>query len=343
LTNATPSELADALRKSRNAALVVGAGISYDMKIPLGYKIPMLYGEDHPHLLKKHGIDAIWQQAKDASAGDDRWRLEEHFVQVLVAAIVHSSELQRAFVDWLSRFGTMSGASSDIHAAFVLAWLKRVFNHLVTTNWDFLLEYHAEGIYEEAYLMPFEPVEFAFNGGQTANIAAERLSFLNPLDGDDYFWHPRWDIVANHSDLKNLQRWTRPIWKIHGSPFFLACPQCGGFSRWKRMEKLTVGDPCPQHPEEALKPEIIFWGQGIDKADPLVWKRLKGRLQRSDMIVACGFSGAGSDVYIRSVVESHPNAWVVNPDEKYWDVKRVSYVPAYASDLAGLLIEEFLV
>lgn len=335
------SDLAEALNKSKNAALVVGAGISYEMDIPLGYRIPIQYGEAHPHLLKKYGLDVAWQQAVDA-VGADKWRLEEQFVQVLVAAFMHSTELQQTFVNWLSEFGAMSGSASDIHAAFVIAWLKGIFRHLVTTNWDFLLEYHAEAIYEEAYLSPFEPVSYAFSGGQVAVIESDFLFFLNPLEGDNFFWHPRWDIVANRSDLKNLQRWTRPIWKIHGSPFFLACPQCGGFSRWKRRERLSVGDPCPEHPAETLKPELIFWGQGIDTADVLVWKRLQKRLHRSDLIVACGFSGAGNDVYIRNVIESHPNAWVINPDEKYWDIDRVRYVHANASDFATVLITEFL-
>lgn len=338
----TLSDLVEALAGAKNAALVVGAGISHDMKIPLGYEIPMLYGEEHPHLLKKYGIDAAWQQAKEA-ADDDKWRLEERFVQSLVDVFMHSLELQQTFVDWLSKFKTMSGASSDIHAAFVIAWLNRVFKHLVTTNWDFLLEYHAEAIYEESYLMPFEPVSYTFDGGQVATIPAERLFFLDQLDGDDFFWHPRWDIVTSRSDLKNLQRWTRPIWKIHGSPFFLACPKCGGFSRWKRVEKLTVGDRCPEHPDEVLKPEIVFWGQGIDTADAMVWGRLKGRLKRSDMIVACGFSGSGSDVYLRSVIEEHSNAWLVNPDSGAWDTDRVRHVPVVASELAGILIDEFLI
>ena len=191
--------------------------------------------------------------------------------------------------------------------------------------------------------MPFEPVSTTFGTGSTATIEAERLFFLNPLEGDDFFWHPRWDIVANRSDLKNLERWTRPIWKIHGSPFFLTCPQCGGFSRWKRVEPLTVGDPCPEHLEETLKPEIVFWGQGIDTADAMVWQRLKGRLQRSDMIFVVGFSGSGSDVYLRSVIEENPNAWLVNPGPGAWDTNRVNHVTITASEFANTLIEELLV
>lgn len=340
-------ELANALRIAKNAALIVGAGISYG-KVPLGYGVPFLYGKDHPDLLKKYGLEVTWQQAESATDDSNKWLYQEKFVQYLVSKLTNSIELQQTFVDWLSaseneHIHAMAGGASEVHAAFVLTWLKRGFKHLVTTNWDFLLEYQVDAIYEEAYLAPFEPVEFAFSGGQTTNIEAERLFFLSPLDGDDYFWHPRWDIVAGHSDLINLQRWTRPIWKIHGSPFFLACPQCGGFSRWKRVEKLTVGDPCPKHREESLKPEIIFWGQGIDKAAPLVWKRLTERLQRSDMIVVSGFSGAGSDVYIRRVIESHPNAWIINPDEKNWDVNQVKYIPAYATELADMLIKNFLV
>lgn len=344
------SHLIDALNKSKNAALVVGAGISYDMNIPLGYRIPILYGEAHPDILKKHNLYVLWQQAVDAN-DVDKWRIEEEFVQVLVAAFMHSNELQQTFVDWLSdaentNIGSMSGTTSDIHAALVIAWLKGMFRHLITTNWDFLLEYQVDSFYhppknlEGIYPDPFDPVTHLFTDGRSVSIEPHHLYFLNPKYEDDFFWEARWNIVAKRTDLKNLERWTRPIWKIHGSPFFLTCPQCGGFSRWKRQEKLTVGDPCPQHSDETLKPEIIFWGQGIDTVDALVWKRLKARLQRSDLIVVSGFSGSGSDVYIRSVIENHPNAWVVNPNEKYWDTSKVKYISAYASDFTDALIEE---
>ena len=335
------SNLADALNKSTNAALVVGAGISHDMNIPLGYKITMLYGENHPHLLKKYSLDAVWHQARIAT-GKDKWRHKEHFVQMLVTAFMHSIELQQTFLDWLSKFRTMSGAASDTHAAFVISWLQRVFNHLITTNWDFLLEWHLDAIYQDSYLAPFEPVSYQFDNGSRCTIEATSLFFLDSLEDSDFFWSPRWDIVANTSDLPNLKRWSRPLWKIHGSPFFLACPKCGGFSRWKLTTALEVNDPCPEHPDEKLVPEIVFWGQGIDQAHPQVWQRIRGRLKRSDLIVASGFSGSGSDVYIRNAIERHANAWVINPDTGSWNTSQVNYVEAKASELAEMLIKEFI-
>ncbi|MCB9452024.1 MAG: hypothetical protein H6672_11330 [Anaerolineaceae bacterium] len=341
------SDLAQALNQSQNAALVVGAGISYDMGIPLGYQIPMLYGEKHPHLLKKYGLDIAWQQVANAASAD-RWKHEYHFVVALLTALIGSIELQQTFVDWLSEMKNMMGSPSDTHAAFIIAWFNRVFRHLVTTNWDFLLEYQVDAIYhppeisEGIYPDVFDPVTHIFTDGRSTIIDPERLYFLNSIDEENYFWESRWDIVTQRSDLKNIQNWTRSLWKIHGSPFFLACPKCGGFSRWHHTEKRTVGDPCPQHPDETLQPEIIFWGQGIDTADALVWKRLRGRLQRSDMIVACGFSGSGSDAYLREVVENHQNAWLVNPDTGDWDTDRVRHISAGASEFATMLIDEFL-
>lgn len=170
----------------------------------------------------------------------------------------------------------------------------------------------------------------------------EEAIFLEYLQNDDYFWRPRWDIVSSEFDLLNLERWTRPIWKIHGSPFFLACPRCGGFSRWKRTPQLQVNDPCSEHPDQKLVPEITFWGQGVDEAHPQVWRRVAGRLKRSDLVIASGFSGSGRDAYIREVIENHPNAWVVNPGLGAWNATRVNFIPATASELANLLLNEFI-
>ncbi|NLF78273.1 MAG: hypothetical protein GX573_21480 [Chloroflexi bacterium] len=341
----------EAIQKASNAALIVGAGISYDMGIPLGYQFPMQFGETHQSLLNRLDILKEWQTAWSA-ADSRKWELEEQFVQVLIREFKFSMDLQQALLDWLMSYQSSSGShagepvfmgqSSDVHAAFVIAWLKRIFKHLVTTNWDFLLEWHVDTIYQESYADPFEPATYTFDNGLTCAIDSNRLFFLESLEGDDYFWTPRWDIVANVSDLPNLKRWTRPIWKIHGSPFFLACPRCGGFSRWKRTTAVKVNDPCPEHPHEKLLPEIVFWGQGIDQAHPQVWSRVKARLERSDLIIASGFSGSGSDVYIRNAVERHPNAWVINPSRGAWDVSRVNYVEAKASELVDLLLTQFV-
>lgn len=335
------SNLADNLKKSKNAVLVVGAGISYTTGIPLGYRIPMEYGEAHQDLLKEHSILSIWQKANEEK-GKTRETFQEQFVVEFIDVYLNSTELQQTFLDWLSELEAMSGVKSDIHAAFVIAWLNRVFKHLITTNWDFLLEYQIEAIYEEAYFDPFASITYTYGNGKTSKLPSDRLFFLEQLDAEDYFWHPRWDIVAQESDLENLNRWSRPVWKIHGSPFFLACPACGGFSRWKHTNKLTVGDPCPTHAEHLLQPELTFWGYGIDNQSPAVWKRLKGRLKRSDMIVVCGFSGAGSDAYLRTKIEEHPNTWVVNPDAGEWDRSSVNYIKGTASDLANMLISDFL-
>lgn len=334
----------EVLKKSRNAALVLGAGISYDAGIPLGYQLPMQFSKAHQSLLKKLGILDVWQNAVD----DDN--LQKQFVEEkLASSFSFSPELQQAFLDWLISYQPSTGnhtgkhvfvgKSSDIHATFVIAWLMRIFKHLVTTNWDFLLEWHLHTLYDASF--GDEPLSYTFDNGLTSVIKASNLFFLDPLEGDDYFWSPRWDIVSHSSDLLNLKRWTRPLWKLHGSPFFLACPQCGGFSRWNNSIEvgIKVNDPCRKHPDEKLIPEIILWGQGIDKPHPQVWNRLKGRLERADLIVVSGFSG--SDEYIRNVIESHHNAWVINPDRGDWDVRQVNYVEGTASELSDLLMTQF--
>ncbi|MBI5931921.1 MAG: hypothetical protein HY862_21610 [Chloroflexi bacterium] len=338
----TRDDLAQALLKSQNAALVVGAGISYDLKIPLGYRLPMEFGAAHQSLLAKVGLLSAWQAAQSATDPDTRWNLEKIFVDVLVSKFAGSIELQQVLVGWLGQVESMAGVQSDTHAAFAVTWLQRKFKHLITTNWDFLLEWQIDGIYYEAYNDPFAPANYSFASGANCTIQAEHLFFLESLEGEDYFWHPRWDIAANVSDLPNLRRWSRPLWKIHGSPVFLACPKCGGFSHWKFEAELKVNDPCPVHPDERLLPEIVFWGQGLDTAQPEVWQRVKKRLQRSDCIIASGFSGSGSDVYIRRVIEANSNAWVVNPSKGAWDVDKVHFVETTAADLAQLLIERVI-
>jgi len=91
-----------------------------------------------------------------------------------------------------------------------------------------------------------------------------------------------------------------------------------------------------------LVPELTFWGQSIDVAYPQVWKTVTNRLQRCDMIIASGFSGSGSDIYIRQVIEKNANAWIVNPSVGSWDTMNVHYIEAYASDLATGLFGAFL-
>lgn len=339
------SQFLEQLNESKNAALVVGAGISHDVNVPLGYRLPMEFGQEHPDLLKTTGIFNAWQTAY-YDTSKDKWQHEDQFVKQLTCKFGNSIELQQTLLDWMTTYekGVMQEVPKDkhdkdiestIHAVLAFAWLKRIFKHLVTTNWDFLLEYYVDKIYWESYAAPFEPVHYTFKSGATCTIDYNHLFFQESLGGDDYFTSPRWDIVANISDLPNLKRWTRPLWKIHGSPFFLACPKCGGFSRWKHERTLKVNDPCPEHPDQLLKPEIIFWGQGIDKAYPQVWRRVKDRLKRSDMIVASGFSGSGSDKYIRQIIEQHPNAWVINPDHGAWDLSKVNFIGAKADELTA--------
>jgi hypothetical protein len=61
------------------------------------------------------------------------------------------------------------------------------------------------------------------------------------------------------------------------------------------------------------------------------------------MIVVCGFSGSGTDIYLRSVMEKHLNVWLVNPDMGAWDAKAVHHVSAFASEFANSLIDNFLI
>jgi hypothetical protein len=336
------SDVLSAIDQSRNAALLVGAGISIKSGIPGGYQLPIQFGQKHPALLKRFGLQDEWNAAN--SSND--WAVQATFVDSLVYAFQNSPELQQAMLAWLMKLKPMKGVFSNHkhkkhnysldHAIFVLTYFKRLFKHLITTNWDFLLEkpIDIDLYYDRAYENPFETVEFTLSNGRSCHVEADQLFYLTALDDDDYFWHPRWEIVASARDVATLARWKRPIWKIHGSPFFLACSECGGYNRWKHLHPAKVGDPCPVHPHIPLVPEIVFWGQGIDLADPIVWRALKARLRRCDLIVVSGFSGAGTDRYIREVLEAHGNTWLVSPDLGDWDQTKINYVNAYSSDLA---------
>lgn len=227
----------------------------------------------------------------------------------------------------------MGGGASDDHLILVASWLHRKFRPLITTNWDLLMESQLEDMYDSAYGGDaFEPVAMSLESGDELPIRGDQLFFMEELDDGEFAWNPRWDIVVNPRDLTELSRSARPIWKIYGSPFFLACPKCRGINRWKRVNDLHVGDPCPEHPEEILQGEIVFWSETLDRAQRPVWNALRRRIKRSDMIVAVGFSG--HDTYIRDVVETCENVWVVAPDPGAWHGERVNYVRAYGSDLA---------
>jgi NAD-dependent SIR2 family protein deacetylase len=237
---------------------------------------------------------------------------------------------------WIMTLPAMQGEPSDEHAIFVALWLKRRFRHIITTNWDFLLEHQLETLYDAAYLDPFEPAELNLTDGSSCLIAPDELFYLDPLGGDDFAWNPRWDMVVNDRDLVELERWGRPVWKIHGSPFFLSCPLCRGVNRWKRSSDLLVGEACLENPAVTLQPEIIFWGHGIDTAYPKVWQTLKRRLSRCDLILVSGFSG--SDTYLKSFLERRADTWLVNPSPGEWDVDKISFIQGTSTDLTRELL-----
>ncbi len=335
--------LLDELEQASNAALIVGAGISYPLGIPLGYDLPMQFGAQHPALLTQFGLTSAWQKANATPKKHwiKRAEREKAFVDAFAAVFATAPLLQETMLSWLQRHPAMAGTDSDPHGVFVLAWLRRVFHHLVTTNWDFVLEQQMDTLYGQAYTGdPFKHVSFVLSDGTSCEIDAEQLFFAERLDGDDLAWNPRWDIVANEYDLAGLERWSRPLWKIHGSPFFLSCPQCRGINRWKRLGDLHIGDVCPEHPTQKLVPEIIFWGHGVDRAYPQVWHSLRARLLRCDLILIVGLSGG--DTYLRDTLERHSNLWIVAPSRGAWHVRRTRFVQAYASDLAAGLVDRFL-
>lgn len=167
--------------------------------------------------------------------------------------------------------------------------------------------------------------------GETCYLDPQQLFVLEPLDEDDLAWNSRWDIISNADDLDDVQPWSCIIWKIHGSPFLVACPKCGAWGRWKLSEDLEIGNPCPEDGDTALRPEIIFWGAGIDTSQPLGRREVSRRLCTSDLIVVCGLSGSGSDAYIRDVIEGHDNAWVVGPNAGEWNIEQVNYLTVNGS------------
>lgn len=324
--------LKDALNRSRNAALLLGAGISVKNGIPGGYKLFLEFGQENQPLLNRHHLLDRWEVANSSKD----WRLHKQSVDEIISVFPADEGFQETLLHWIMAYPAMQGEPSDEHAVFVTLWLKRKFRHLITTNWDFLLEHQIETLYDTAYLDPFEPAELTLTDGSSFHVEPEALFYMDPLDGDDFAWNPRWDIVANDRDLVELERWGRPIWKIHGSPFFLSCSLCRGINRWKRSVDLHVGEACPEHPHVPLQPEIIFWGYGVDTMYPKVWQTLKRRLSRCDLILVSGFSG--SDTYLKSFLEGHPDVWLVNPNPDEWDPGKLSFISDKATGLTRELL-----
>lgn len=324
MKDASVAQLLDKIQSAQNALLLVGAGASMP-DVPGGYALAIEFAETHA----KHLLEPV---TRSANRGRD-------VAERIVHEFRNDPTMQEKLVSWMQSRPGIEGGPSDYHLNLVAAWLKRRFKHLVTTNWDFFLEAQIDAIYETAYDDPWAPVELTTSAGGEIKIKSDQLFFIDPLGDEDSFQAPRWDIVCNPLDLAEIGRSSRPVWKIHGSPFLLACPECRGLSRWKRVEDLHVGDPCPAHPKKALSPEMIFWGERLDHAAAPVWKSLKQRLHRCDLIVALGFSG--SDDYIRRELEAQPDRlWVVDPYPGSWTVgHRVS---ADGRAFSEALYERFL-
>lgn len=341
-TDGTASGLLGQLEQATNAALVLGAGVSMPCGIPAGPWLPFEFGAEHPGILTEARLVNVWERA-DATG---RRPEAEVFSAALIGELRNSEPIQAAFVDWLAKYPAFAGVAhddprGDAHRAFVAAWLQGRFRHLVTTNWDFILEAEVDAVYDLAYSGdPFDDVRYANAAGTEWSIPSSELFQVEPLAEDEGALNPRWDICSSALDLPELRGWSRPLWKVHGSPFFLACPKCRGITRWRRQEDLSVGDPCREHPDQRLVPELVLWGTGVDDAHPLVWQFLAEQLRACDLVVVCGHSG--SDDYLRRELAGHRNTWVINPSPDRWADEPVRYVEGDAAELAGAVVTPLL-
>ena len=198
--------LREAIKESKTAALLLGAGISVSLKIPAGYEIPIRFANTHPGITKEHNLKILLQKANTVKD----YASEGAFIRGFVKSFKESQHFQRAFLDWLhasEQFPAMAGVKSDTHSAFVISWLKGIFSHLVTTNWDFLLEYQIDALYHSNSeidgkpLDPFDAVPYSFKSGKKATVESEELYFLNL---QKTFLERRWNLMSHRPDLKNL-------------------------------------------------------------------------------------------------------------------------------------------
>src|SRR5437868_6745931 len=128
MTHGTLEALSEEVRQKRGT-LLVGAGASMDFGIPGGYRLAIQFAEANRHILSPALADALDRALNDRG---------KEFAQKLVDAFRVDFALQETMTSWIERYPKMNGGQSDDHTIFTAGWLRRLFSHLVTTNWDFL-------------------------------------------------------------------------------------------------------------------------------------------------------------------------------------------------------------
>lgn len=253
----------------------------------------------------------------------------------------HESNLL-SFCEWISE--KLTGRLSFIHFVFSIMWLKGMVQNIVTTNWDLLLEYQIERIYDSAYnkKQPFGEIGLVTSvyrrlPGWSRSIAGQlridagQLFFESRLDHNSLFWQPRYEVVYDDRDLSTTSKNSKALYKLHGSPFFLLCRECEPYERWRPFSREAYDKRCPKHPSRKLIPQITLPQEQIDKPHPGAWNRVKNILSNSKVVIVVGYSGR--DLYAKDLIEGLETVHVFNKSLGNWNERRICFHKSLTEDL----------
>ncbi len=146
---------------------------------------------------------------------------------------------------------------------------------------------------------------------QRVNMFAGRdgkvdLAFIS--DSRDLLWFNK---NKKYITVNENNKYIRPIYKIHGSPFYLQCPICHGPTRWVQSE-LNLTE-CKVHNSPLSYRFLVE--EKVDVIDLKLLEHVSHIMQKADVIFVIGYSG--NDLYLQDLISNYPSkSIVVSPHAK---------------------------